>query len=281
MIEMDYAQKKRRYHEYVEALEEERRKIQVFQRELPLCLELVTQAIEAHKKEMSGGSTTTDYLQGQSDCSEQTTSDVPVLEEFIPIKRSSNCSEEDDEQESHKSKETNVPAAVDKRKSDWLRSVQLWNNNQSPDLPLNEVRTLLFLMFYKSPNKEIEPPPQKKGLTIPGIFFILFFAFKLQDDDKIRSAVEVKKNGGAFQPFQKEKTAEMSGQSAGGKTNGSATSTCTTESGSRGGEANNANTSKTEEKEGQASRKQRRCWSPELHRRFLHALQQLGGSHGL
>ncbi|KAK8322879.1 hypothetical protein V6Z12_A12G195300 [Gossypium hirsutum] len=237
MIEMDYAQKKRRYHEYVEALEEERRKIQVFQRELPLCLELVTQAIEAHKKEMSGGSTTTDYLQGQSDCSEQTTSDVPVLEEFIPIKRSSNCSEEDDEQESHKSKETNVPAAVDKRKSDWLRSVQLWNNNQSPDLPLNE------------------------------------------DDDKIRSAVEVKKNGGAFQPFQKEKTAEMSGQSAGGKTNGSATSTCTTESGSRGGEANNANTSKTEEKEGQASRKQRRCWSPELHRRFLHALQQLGGSH--
>ncbi|KAA3460746.1 myb family transcription factor EFM [Gossypium australe] len=225
MIEMDYAQKKRRYHEYVEALEEERRKIQVFQRELPLCLELVTQAIEAHKKEMSGGSTTTDYMQGQSDCSEQTTSDVPVLEEFIPIKRSSNCSEEDDEQESHKSKETNVPAAVDKRKSDWLRSVQLWNNNQSPDLPLNE------------------------------------------------------KNGGAFQPFQKEKTVEMSGQSAVGKTIGSATSTCTTESGSRGGEANNANTSKTEEKEGQASRKQRRCWSPELHRRFLHALQQLGGSH--
>ncbi|TYI51702.1 hypothetical protein E1A91_D12G194300v1 [Gossypium mustelinum] len=237
MIEMDYALKKRRCHEYVEALEEERRKIKVFQRELPLCLELVNQAIEAHKKEMSGGSTTTDYMQGQSDYSEQTTSDVPVLEEFIPIKRSSNCSEEDDEQESHKSKETNVPAAFDKRKSDWLRSVQLWNNNQSPDLPLNE------------------------------------------DDDKIGSAIEVKKNGGAFQPFQKEKTVEMSGQSAVGKTNGSATSTCTTESGSRGGEANNANKSKTEEKGGQASRKQRRCWSPELHRLFLHALQQLGGSH--
>lgn len=28
----------------------------------------------------------------------------------------------------------------------------------------------------------------------------------------------------------------------------------------------------------QASRKQRRCWSPDLHRRFLGALQQLGGS---
>lgn len=30
----------------------------------------------------------------------------------------------------------------------------------------------------------------------------------------------------------------------------------------------------------QTSRKQRRCWSPELHRRFVNALQQLGGSQG-
>lgn len=42
---MDYAEKMRRCHEYVEALEEEKRKIQVFQRELPLCLELVTQGM--------------------------------------------------------------------------------------------------------------------------------------------------------------------------------------------------------------------------------------------
>lgn len=30
----------------------------------------------------------------------------------------------------------------------------------------------------------------------------------------------------------------------------------------------------------QGIRKQRRCWSPELHRRFVSALQQLGGSQG-
>lgn len=30
----------------------------------------------------------------------------------------------------------------------------------------------------------------------------------------------------------------------------------------------------------QTSRKQRRCWSPELHRRFVDALQKLGGSQG-
>lgn len=40
---MEYAQKMQRCHEYVEALKEEQKKIQVFQRELPLCLELVTQ----------------------------------------------------------------------------------------------------------------------------------------------------------------------------------------------------------------------------------------------
>ena len=30
----------------------------------------------------------------------------------------------------------------------------------------------------------------------------------------------------------------------------------------------------------QSGRKQRRCWSPELHRRFVNALQQLGGTQG-
>lgn len=47
---MDYTEKMRRILEYVEALEEEKRKIQVFQRELPLCLELVTQGIHLYFK---------------------------------------------------------------------------------------------------------------------------------------------------------------------------------------------------------------------------------------
>ena len=92
--------------------------------------------------------------------------------------------------------------------------------------------------------------------------------------------MEVKRNVGAFQPIHREKTVEKSVQSV-RKANASATSTSTTESGSRGEGANNGNTnSKKEEKEGQPQRKQRRSWSPELHRRFLHALQQFGGPHG-
>lgn len=36
----------------------------------------------------------------------------------------------------------------------------------------------------------------------------------------------------------------------------------------------------TQQPQHQTARKQRRCWSPELHRRFVNALQQLGGSQG-
>lgn len=110
---------------------------------------------------------------------------------------------------------------------------------------------------------------------------------------KKATVVEVKKNGGAFQPFHKEKsvvkntstTATEQVKSA-GKANSSpvavpatSSTTETVSNKSSGGGAGGGESSKKEEKEGQ--RKQRRCWSPELHRRFLNALQQLGGSHGI
>lgn len=233
---MDYAGNMHKCNEYVEALEEERRKIQVFQRELPLCFELVTQAIDACRQQLSGATTTTEYLNGQSDCSEQATTSGgpgPVLEEFIPLKR--NSSSDEDEQQSNECKNSrDMDVEKSGKKLDWLRSVQLWN--QTPDLPLKE------------------DPPRKA------------------------SVMEVKKNGGAFRPFNKDK-------SAAGITNPPSTtksprsvpatatsSTAETVTGRSCG-------SRREEKERLSDRKQRRSWSPELHRRFIHALQQLGGSH--
>ncbi|XP_050220764.1 transcription factor HHO2-like isoform X2 [Mercurialis annua] len=273
---MDYAEKIQRCHEYVEALEEERRKIQVFRRELPLCLELVIQAIEACKRELSG-TTTTEFTHGQSECSEQTTSSdgtgttrPMVLEQFIPIKRTNSSShneneheddEEEEDEDEHHSHEGNksIDDNDEKKKSDWLRSVQLWNPS-SPDPPVKE------------------DLPRKAAVT------------------------EVKRNGGAFQPFHKEKCEKSN---TAGKSNQSGSSIAKTQSSSvpasdtsssdetktREASKNNNNddggcggggggdNSKKEEKDGQSQRKQRRCWSPELHRRFLHSLQQLGGSH--
>ncbi|CAI9756095.1 unnamed protein product [Fraxinus pennsylvanica] len=235
----DYSEKMQRCQDYIKALEEERRKIQVFQRELPLCLDLVTRAIEACKQQLSG--TSTEYnLHGQSECSEQTSTEGPVLEEFIPIKRNS----DDEERQSKKPKDnTSVKDSINgseksSKKSDWLRSVQLWN--QTPDLPRKE----------DSPRKV--------------------------------SVVEVKRDGssGAFHPFKKEKSVGTCGATTAtvqGSINRevpvAAASSSVETGGSVGGGSGG---SKKEEKEG---RKARRCWSPELHKRFIQALQQLGGSH--
>ncbi|KAG9140319.1 hypothetical protein Leryth_023297 [Lithospermum erythrorhizon] len=257
----DNEEKLQRCQEYVDALEEERRKIQVFQRELPLCLELVTQAIEACKQQITSGATEYHFV-GQSECSEQTSSDEgPVLEEFIPIKRASN-SLSDEEQLSKRNKnnctesdsnindiikDSKINGNKESKKSDWLRSVQLWN--QSPD----------------SAPKE--------------------------DTPKKVQVVEVKRDGsgGAFHPFKREKsvgTSSTSKDKSGGgdgckaaATNGKAAATSPSVETSGSGGGGDDVECKKEKKEGNNQRKQRRCWSPELHKRFLQALQQLGGLH--
>ncbi|KAK6134041.1 hypothetical protein DH2020_032220 [Rehmannia glutinosa] len=240
----DFPEKMQRCHDYIRALEEERTKIQVFQRELPLCLELVTQAIETCKQQLP----TTEYnLNDSSESCEQTSSDAPVFEEFMPMKRASSHSNSDgeQEQESKKAKNENITCNKDEnncndknsKKSDWLRSVQLWN--QTPD------------------------PPSK-------------------DDSPRKSAVvEVNRNGsgGAFHPFKKEKEKSVGGGcTTTAPANGAAPPPSTSSTADTGGSGGGGN--KKEEKEGQSKRKARRCWSPELHKRFLQALQQLGGSHG-
>lgn len=103
-----------------------------------LLLLLVVAAIDACRRELSG--TTTEYMHGQSECSEQTSrsSDAPVLEEFMPLKSSDgndpeqHSEEEDDKNNALNNREKNTDT---KKKSDWLRSVQLWNdsNNQAPE----------------------------------------------------------------------------------------------------------------------------------------------------
>ncbi|KAK4484267.1 hypothetical protein RD792_011493 [Penstemon davidsonii] len=173
-----FSEKLQRYQDHIQALEDERRKIQVFERELPLCLELVTQAIETCKQQISGTSTE-DNL--QSGCSEQTSCDVPVFEEFFPIKRaSSNSNGEEEEQESSKKPKINDKINCNdknSKKSDWLRSVQLWNPTPDP------------------PSKEVSP--------------------------RKVAVMEVKRNGngGAFHPFKKEKSI-VGGDNGGGSGGG-------------------------------------------------------------
>ncbi|AAG09552.1 Transcription factor HRS1 [Arabidopsis thaliana] len=198
---MDYNQKRERCGQYIEALEEERRKIHVFQRELPLCLDLVTQAIEACKRELP--EMTTENMYGQPECSEQTTGECgPVLEQFLTIKDSSTSNEEEDEEfdDEHGNHDPDNDSEDKNTKSDWLKSVQLWNQPDHPLLPKEERL-------------------QQETMT---------------RDESMRKDPMV--NGGEGRKREAEK-------------------------------------------DGGGGRKQRRCWSSQLHRRFLNALQHLGGPH--
>ncbi|BAF08616.1 transcription factor NIGT1 [Oryza sativa Japonica Group] len=259
-MEVDHADRdgaRRRCREYLLALEEERRKIQVFQRELPLCFDLVTQTIEGMRSQMDAAG------------SEETVSDQgppPVLEEFIPLKPSLSLSSSEEESthadaaKSGKKEEAETserhssppppPPEAKKVTPDWLQSVQLWSQEE-PQQPSSPSPT---------PTKDLPCKPV---------------------------ALNARKAGGAFQPFEKEKRAELPASS----TTAAASSTVVGDSGDKPTDddtekhmetdKDNDKDAKDKDKEGQSQphRKPRRCWAPELHRRFLQALQQLGGSH--
>ncbi|WVZ56247.1 hypothetical protein U9M48_006809 [Paspalum notatum var. saurae] len=271
---------RRRCHEYLLALEEERRKIQVFQRELPLCLDLVTQTIEAMRSHMDS------VVDG---CDEETVSDHgPVLEEFMPLKPSLSLSSSDSEEHETAAHEatTTTTDGVEKKKEeaaaetqdrrlllpppeakkampDWLQSVQLWSPKPQQQPPSPE-----------KPHQEVLPHKPV--------------------------ALNATRAWGAFQPFEKvakraeppassSTTAAASSAVVGDSCDVGATDTDTAERSDDGKEtskhaASDKGKGGSKDKEaGQSSeapnRKPRRCWAPELHRRFLKALQQLGGSH--
>ncbi|KAL8140112.1 hypothetical protein V2J09_006133 [Rumex salicifolius] len=228
---MSYRENLQKCHEYVRALEEERRKIQMFQRELPLCLEIVTQTIESCKQQLPGttAAAVTATTTTTTECSEQTTSDGLVFEEFIPIKNSpARDARDEGEEEDNNELESHKNTSIDvSKKSDWLRSAQLWN--QSPDPPTKEeeeARKVSVVEVKSTPTQntmEIVPVATPTGTT-----------------------VEAAAEAPALAPAASScSTAERSGS----------------------------------KKEESLTRKSRRCWSPELHRRFLNALEELGGPH--
>ncbi|KAF5201628.1 Transcription factor hho2 [Thalictrum thalictroides] len=175
-----------RCEEYMEALEEERHKIQVFHRELPLCLELVTQAIDICKKQVGI----------KHECQ-----DVELISSI----------------------ETRKLYSPKEQKVDWLKSAQLWSQDFSD---------------------QKDKPSQK---TI---------------------GIDSNRTKGAFRPFSRDEGLRAS----------AATSTSTT---AETVNVSSVNTNRGEEKQRQVEshKKARRSWSNELHKKFLRALQQLGGSH--
>ncbi|XVF88454.1 hypothetical protein PTKIN_Ptkin19aG0052400 [Pterospermum kingtungense] len=230
--------------EVLSHLEEERLKIEAFKRELPLCMQLLTNAVEASRQQLQA------YVANQGS--------RPVLEEFIPLKNSNLENSE---------KSQNISD-----KANWMTTAQLWSQEGK------------------------ETKPQTSNITCPKEADIGFnVSPKLALDTKLR-------NGGAFLPFSKDRNScpgsalqalpdlslasvnkdvedkKCSENESGIVGNGGAgfeqdKGTCNNTSAD--GQATNNSTGTNSN---QPHRKARRCWSPDLHRRFVNALQMLGGS---
>ncbi|ERN14420.1 myb family transcription factor EFM [Amborella trichopoda] len=212
-----------RIEELVACLEEERRKIDVFKRELPLCMLLLNDAIDDLKEQARQC-----RLRG------------PVLEEFIPIKKA----QEERENEAKAERDC-------KDKMNWMSSAQLWSDNSDNSEEKKEK-----LDEYEAPSEELQ---------------------KTDFGEKAYTIGRYRNSGGAFVPLngngngnglvRKEENdiVDLSLSNGGIKELGHVSP--------KGSCRGNAGSSQSA-----LQRKARRCWSPELHRRFVNALQQLGGS---
>ncbi|XP_027176567.1 myb family transcription factor EFM [Coffea eugenioides] len=248
----DQAQK---LEEFLSRLEEERLKIDAFKRELPLCMQLLTNAMEASRQQLQS------YRANQVP--------KPLLEEFIPLK--------------YPSSEGSDKAPTMSDKANWMTSAQLWS--QASD----------------QGTKQQSPVTSPKGTTDIG-----FGAVNPKQvlDNKQRNG------GGAFHPFSKDRSISCPSHAlraipdlalasspdkdhAGDKkiipeSDLRRESSCRVNSGSgvvleqgKGattGQADSQTNSNPNTTSSQTHRKARRCWSPDLHRRFVNALQMLGGS---
>ncbi|KAL9224478.1 hypothetical protein vseg_000506 [Gypsophila vaccaria] len=258
--------------DYLNRLEEERLKIDAFKRELPLCMQLLTNAMEASRQQLQTykanlGTTTT------------TITTRPILEEFIPLKNPSNI-------ETLDQKQSNISD-----KANWMTSAQLWSQTSdgktlqqsSSNLPKHEVNNnnnnnhINFINnVVVGPNNNnlgLETKPRNGGAFLP-------FSKSSKNGGGLRALPELALVASSEEEIKKNNDSEngMNGGSMSSDNNSS-----------RGGNqgmdgcqttATNTNTSNNNNSSNsnQTHRKARRCWSPDLHRRFVNALQMLGGS---
>lgn len=225
--------------EFLSHLEDERIKIDAFKRELPLSMQLLSNAVEVSRQQLQS------YVTNHEP--------KPVLEEFMPLNNSNSKSQEE------KASMIN-----------WMTCAQLCSKEGNQTKPLQPMTPSKETGIAREERADREVPETEIGLGISP---------KLTLDTK-------QVNGGAFIPFSRERrrylpepvnsgngTKETSGKVAEShiviETNGNANKNQIDlqVTNSTTGNGNN-----------QPPRKSRRCWSPELHRRFVNALHMLGGS---
>ncbi|KAI3803681.1 hypothetical protein L1987_31841 [Smallanthus sonchifolius] len=238
--------------DFLTRLESEMRKIYAFKRELPLCMLIINDAIVALKEELMGF--------------KKSSKGEPVLEEFIPMKKT--CDEE---------VETMVKEKGGGDKKNWLSSTQLWSANDD-DPNCDQI-----------PNQKLDSTDQTTKKRSVGEDDVMINDSNQQFRNRDRACVPFKGcYGFTMVGALREKDREdltvpgLSLITPGIKSSMRGNILCN-KTGSNGklvpSSPNDESNLRTGATQGQqTSRKQRRCWSTELHRRFVNALQQLGGS---
>ncbi|GMI68091.1 ULT1 INTERACTING FACTOR 1, HRS1 HOMOLOG5 [Hibiscus trionum] len=224
--------------DFVKRLEDEMKKIDALKRELPFCMLLLKDVIERLKEE-------------EMQCKKM--DDGLVTEELmLPLKRNS-------EENGRVDKEKD---GGDKK--NWMTSVQLWNSD-SDDVDHRKKSNKVPELKLRNQEEEEEEEDLREKPT------------ELCNDKIFKGQVD-KENLGLSLMFP---SSELGSCKSILKSNGS----CGI--GFSHSLHSDRNRIKFQTKHQQQheqlqqmqnSRKQRRCWSPELHRRFVEALQQLGGS---
>ncbi|MED6217329.1 hypothetical protein PIB30_016733 [Stylosanthes scabra] len=258
--------------EFLSRLEEERLKIDAFKRELPLCMHLLTNAMEASRQQL------------QAFRANNNQGTRPVLEEFIPIKHSTTTTTTTNSEISSEKGACSMNMMSD-NKANWMTSAQLWSQ------PIQDQGT--------TTTTATPPPPSKDGDNNNGFMSSISMSPKLTLENKQRNSAGA--GGGAFLPFSKERrNNNKSGCALGGElaliaspekeilimddnNNNNNKRDHSSNNDQAKGTATTAtppapSTTTTTTTTSQTHRKARRCWSPDLHRRFVNALQMLGGS---
>ncbi|XP_057996894.1 transcription factor HRS1 isoform X2 [Hevea brasiliensis] len=256
----DVSEKVSKLDGFLKGLEEEMRKIDAFKRELPLCMLLLNDAIL--------------FLKAESiQCA--ASNNQPVLEEFIPLKK--NCNDDDDDDDDDDEQDCPIKMEKDSRdKKNWMSSVQLWNTNDHPSTDN---------IFDQKQNLKLEAETTKKGNQFAHedtfqacksrsaartfMPFRTYSGLSRKEDNNTSEELPVP-GLSLLTPGIKNLRAESG--STGSRISCSRAVSCSApnpQSNLRNG---------PQPSQQQTARKQRRCWSPELHRRFVNALQQLGGS---
>ncbi|KAJ6827231.1 uncharacterized protein M6B38_368950 [Iris pallida] len=232
------AEQTQKIEDFLARLEEERHKIEAFKRELPLCMQLLNNALETYRQQLGG--TYQKIIQGAR----------PVLEEFIPLANMS----------------INGPVkapTAPSEKASWMVSAQLWSPAASEQQAVLSAAAAVV--------------KEDDGCSLDTI------SPKLALDCKQRNGG----SGGAFLPFSKERMIGKTGAAAlpelalapSEKMEVEESKQCVGEDGKIEGRGGSNRTSEGQaDAQSSTQRKARRCWSPDLHRRFVNALQMLGGS---